>query len=105
LHRLTTCPAPDARPPTPIIAIDQGEELFAAEDAQESAHFLQLLAGLLKGAWDGVDLYVLITIRADSVERLLQGIAELGLEAPEPLYLLPFAGSLSRRDPEACRGL
>jgi hypothetical protein len=50
-----------------------------------------LLAGLLKGAWDGVDLYVLITIRADSVERLLQGIAELGLEAPEPLYLLPLS--------------
>ena len=83
--------APDARPPAPLIAIDQGEELFAAEDAQESAHFLQLLAGLLKVASDGVDPYVLITIRADSVERLLQRIAELGLEAPEPLYLLPLS--------------
>jgi formylglycine-generating enzyme required for sulfatase activity len=83
--------APDARPPAPLIAIDQGEELFAGEDAQESAHFLQLLAGLLKGASDGIDLYVLITIRADSVERLLQSIAELGLEAPEPLYLLPLS--------------
>ena len=83
--------APDARPPAPLIAIDQGEELFAAEDAQESARFLQLLAGLLKVASDGVDPYVLITIRADSVERLLQRIAELGLEAPEPLYLLPLS--------------
>ena len=83
--------APDARPPTPVIAIDQGEELFAAEDAQESAHFLQLLAGLLKAASDGVDPYVLITIRADSVESLLQRVAELGLEAPEPLYLLPLS--------------
>jgi formylglycine-generating enzyme required for sulfatase activity/class 3 adenylate cyclase len=83
--------APDARPPAPLIAIDQGEELFAAEDAQESAHFLQLLAGLLKVASDGVDPYVLITIRADSVERLLQRIAELGFEAPEPLYLLPLS--------------
>jgi formylglycine-generating enzyme required for sulfatase activity/class 3 adenylate cyclase len=83
--------APDARPPAPLIAIDQGEELFAAEDAQESAHFLQLLAGLLKVASDGVDPYLLITIRADSVERLLQRIAELGLEAPEPLYLLPLS--------------
>jgi formylglycine-generating enzyme required for sulfatase activity/class 3 adenylate cyclase len=83
--------AADARPPAPLIAIDQGEELFAAEDAQESAHFLQLLAGLLKVASDGIDPYVLITIRADSVERLLQRIAELGLEAPEPLYLLPLS--------------
>ena len=83
--------APDATPPAPLIAIDQGEELFAAEDAQESTHFLQLLAGLLKVASDGVDLYVLITIRADTVESLLQQIAELGLEAPEPLYLMPLS--------------
>jgi hypothetical protein len=34
---------------------------------------------------------VLITIRADSVERLLQRIDELGLEPPEPLYLLPLS--------------
>jgi formylglycine-generating enzyme required for sulfatase activity/class 3 adenylate cyclase len=81
----------NARPPAPLIAIDQGEELFAAEDAQESAHFLQLLAELLKVASYGVDLYVLITIRADSVERLLQRFAELGLEAPEPLYLMPLS--------------
>ena len=83
--------APDARPPAPLIAIDQGEELFAAEDSQESAQFLQMLARLLKMASDGVDPYVLITIRADSVERLLQRIAELGLEAPEALYLLPLS--------------
>src|SRR5258707_15832 len=83
--------APDARQPAPLVAIDQGEELFAVEDAQESAHFLQLLAGLQKVASDGVDLYVLITIRADSVESLLQCIAELGLEAPEPLYLMPLS--------------
>ena len=50
-----------------------------------------MLARLLKMASDGVDPYVLITIRADSVERLLQRIAELGLEAPEPLYLLPLS--------------
>ncbi len=88
--------APDARPPAPLIAIDQGEELFAAEDAQESAHFLQLLAGLLKAGSDGIDPYVLITIRADSVERLLQRIAELDLEAPEPLYLLPLSPNAYR---------
>ena len=50
-----------------------------------------MLARLLKMASDGVDPYVLITIRADSVERLLQRIAELGLEAPEALYLLPLS--------------
>lgn len=83
--------APDAGPPAPLIAIDQGEELFATEDVQESARFLQLLADLLKLGSDGLDLYVLITIRADSVERLLQRIAELGLEAPESLYLLPLS--------------
>jgi formylglycine-generating enzyme required for sulfatase activity/class 3 adenylate cyclase len=88
--------APDARPPAPLIAIDQGEELFAAEDAQESAQFLQMLASLLKMASDGVDPYVLITIRADSVERLLQRIAELGLEAPEALYLLPLSSGAYR---------
>ena len=38
-----------ARPPAPLIAIDQGEELFAAEDAQESDRFLNVLAALLKG--------------------------------------------------------
>ena len=81
----------NARPPAPLIAIDQGEELFAAEDAQESARFLELLADLLRVASYGVDLYVLITIRADSVERLLQRFAELGLEAPEPLYLMPLS--------------
>jgi formylglycine-generating enzyme required for sulfatase activity/class 3 adenylate cyclase len=83
--------APDAPAPAPLIAIDQGEELFAAEDVQESAHFLQMLAGLLKVASHGVDLYVLITIRADSVDSLLQRIAELDLEAPEPLYLMPLS--------------
>jgi formylglycine-generating enzyme required for sulfatase activity/class 3 adenylate cyclase len=88
--------APDARPPAPLIAIDQGEELFAVEDAQESTRLLQLLAGVLKAAADRVDLYVLITIRADSVERLLQRIAELGLEPPEALYLLPLSPSAYR---------
>jgi hypothetical protein len=39
-------------------------------------HFLQLLAGLLKVASDGVDPYLLITIRADSVERLLRLLAQ-----------------------------
>ncbi len=83
--------SPDARPPAPLIAIDQGEELFAAEDAQESDRFLNVLAALLKAPPEGVDPYVLITIRADSVEALLQRVAALGLDAPEPLYLPPLS--------------
>ncbi len=37
-----------ARPPALIVAIDQAEELFAAEDAAESARFLALLTGVLR---------------------------------------------------------
>ncbi len=81
----------EASPPSPLIAIDQGEELFAAEDSQESEKFLQLLSALLKSPPDGVDPYVLITIRADSVESLLQRVAELGLDAPKPIYLPPLS--------------
>ena len=97
--------APDARPPSLLIAIDQGEELFAAEDAKESGRFLELLSILLRappsipsgraehGAreQESVDPYVLLTIRADSVESLLQRVAALGFEAPEPFYLPPLS--------------
>jgi formylglycine-generating enzyme required for sulfatase activity len=86
----------DASPPSPLIAIDQGEELFAAEDSQESEKFLQLLAALLKSPPESVDPYVLITIRADSVESLLQRVAELGLDAPKPIYLPPLSPAAYR---------
>ena len=82
---------PEARPPAPIIAIDQGEELFAAENASESTRFLDLLAPLLRAPSRDVDPYVLLTIRADSVEALLQRWPALGLEAPEVLYLPPLS--------------
>ena len=82
---------PDARPPAPIIAIDQGEELFAAENVAESTRFLELLAPLLRSPPQDVDPYVLITIRADSVEALLQRWPALGLEAPEVIYLPPLS--------------
>lgn len=96
----------DARPPAPILAIDQGEELFAPENAAESDRFLAMLVHLLKapsvltssraspGASDQhdvVDPYVLLTIRADSVEALWQRLPALGLDAPETLPLLPLA--------------
>ncbi|MDX2157946.1 MAG: SUMF1/EgtB/PvdO family nonheme iron enzyme [Hyphomicrobiaceae bacterium] len=82
---------PDARPPAPIIAIDQGEELFAPENAAESDRFLAMLVPLLKAPPTDVDPYVLLTIRADSVEALWQRLPALGLDAPETLPLLPLA--------------
>jgi conflict system STAND superfamily ATPase/TIR domain-containing protein len=70
--------APEARAPASLIAIDQGEELFSAENDVESRRLLSLLAPLLKAPPEGVDPYILITIRADSVQSLLNRIAELG---------------------------
>ena len=87
---------PEARPPAPLLAIDQGEELFAAEDALENGRFLQLLAALLNAPPGGFAPYVLITIRADSVESLLQRVAALELDAPKPLYLPPLASGAYR---------
>ena len=82
---------PDARAPAPVIAIDQGEELFAPENAAESERLLAMLASLLKAPPADVDPYVLLTIRADSVEALWQRLPALGLDAPETLPLLPLA--------------
>ncbi len=88
--------APEARPPGPLIAIDQGEELFAAENETESMRFLRLLASLLNEPPEGVDPYVLLTIRADSVESLLQRWPLLGLDTPKPLYLPPLSPAAYR---------
>jgi hypothetical protein len=82
---------PDARPPAPILAIDQGEELLAPENAAESDRFLTMLVPLIKAPPADVDPYVLLTIRADSVEALWQRLPALGLDAPETLPLLPLA--------------
>ncbi len=79
--------APDARPPAILIGIDQGEELFAAENATESMHFLALLAAVLREPPPDVDPYVVLTIRADSVETLLRRVPSLGLETPKPMFL------------------
>ena len=87
---------PDARPPAPLIAIDQGEEMFAAENAAESQRFLELLATVLKEPPPGVDPYVLVTIRADSVEALLQRWPALGLDTPDAHYLPPLSPTAYR---------
>jgi formylglycine-generating enzyme required for sulfatase activity len=88
--------APDARPPAPLIAIDQGEEMFASENLGESQRFLALLAGILKEPPLDVDPYVLVTIRADSVETLLQRWPALGLDTPESHYLPPLSPTAYR---------
>jgi hypothetical protein len=57
-----------ARAPTLVLAIDQGEELFVAEGSEESAHLLVLLRDLL--ADDAPAMLVLVTIRSDAYEPL-----------------------------------
>jgi formylglycine-generating enzyme required for sulfatase activity len=89
--------APDARPPAPLIAIDQGEEMFTTENMEESLRFLKLLSGILKEPPSEVDPYALVTIRADSVEALLQCWPALGLDTPESHYL-PALSPTAYRD-------
>jgi formylglycine-generating enzyme required for sulfatase activity len=85
----------DARPPAPLIAIDQGEELFAAENVGESERFLQMLAQLLNDPPPEVDPYALLTIRADSVDAFLQRWSTLG-DTPETQFLSPLSPTAYR---------
>ena len=84
---------PDAPPPTPIIAVDQAEELFAADDAEESRRFLSLAASLI-GIREGLNVslstppILIWTIRADSMDALLHATTTHGLGTPE-LFPLP----------------
>lgn len=75
LHALAAKATPAAsdgaaklKPPTLILPIDQGEELFLAEGADEAAAFLTILSELLKE--DTPALIALFTIRSDNYERL-----------------------------------
>jgi formylglycine-generating enzyme required for sulfatase activity len=56
------------KPPTLIISIDQGEELFLAEGQDEARAFLTLLRDLLRQ--DSPSLVALFTIRSDAYEPL-----------------------------------
>jgi WD40 repeat protein len=80
----------DARAPALVLAIDQAEELFAAEDAPESERFLFLLTSLMREPPTGVEPFAVLTIRADNAAPLFQAIADQKLELPETLPLLPL---------------
>jgi hypothetical protein len=84
---------PDAQPPTPLIAVDQAEELFTAGDIEESTRFLKLLAGLLDpnrraGPALVAAPHFIWTLRADSLDALLQASNAAGLKPPT-LFALP----------------
>jgi formylglycine-generating enzyme required for sulfatase activity len=81
---------------SPLIAIDQGEELFAAEDAAQSDRFLDMMGHVLGSPPDGLDPYVLVTIRADSVNALLQRVPTLGLVTPHTIMLPPLSPAAYR---------
>jgi formylglycine-generating enzyme required for sulfatase activity len=81
---------------SPLIAIDQGEELFAAEDASQSNRFLDMMGCLLGSPAAGLDPYVLVTIRADSVDALLQRVPALGIETPQMIALPPLSPAAYR---------
>jgi WD40 repeat protein len=91
---------PDAPAPTPLIAVDQAEELFAAADQEESTRFLHLLAGLLD-ANQQLKLMaaplVLFTLRADSMDALLHATDRAGLKPPA-LFALPPIPATAYRD-------
>jgi len=87
---------PEARPPAIVIAVDQAEELFGADDKAESDRFLLLLASLMRKEVRGFELYCLFTIRADGAAQVFQTIADLNLEIPDTLPLLPLPQSAYR---------
>src|SRR5258707_12833394 len=56
------------KPPTLIVSIDQGEELFLAQAHDEAQRFLALLRDLLNE--DAPAIIAVFTIRSDNYERL-----------------------------------
>ena len=78
---------PDEKSPTLVLPIDQGEELFLAEGAEEAETLLALLRGLVTASARGI--VVIFTMRSDSYERLqtakaLEGIGQQTLSLPPP---------------------
>ena len=76
---------PEGKPPSVVLPIDQGEELFLAEGATEAEPLLALMRDLL--AADAPGVIVIFTMRSDSYERLqtakaLDGIGQQTLSLP-----------------------
>ncbi len=65
------------KPPTVVISIDQGEELFRAEGHDQAQRLLKLLRGLLDE--DPPALMVVIAIRSDSYAQLQEAKALEGV--------------------------
>src|SRR4051812_1421336 len=76
------------KPPTLVLSIDQGEELFFAEGQDEAKAFLAILRDLL--THDAPPVIVLCTIRSDSYEqlqeaKLLEGVRKVPFDlSPMP---------------------
>ncbi len=73
------------KPPTLVLPIDQGEELFLAEGAAEAQALLVLLRDLITE--DAPALMAVVTIRSDNYERLqmakpLEGLRQSTLSLP-----------------------
>jgi len=96
VHEALKVSTPEAARPTLILAVDQAEEMFAAENDVESRRFLRLLAAALKKDIEGVDLFVVLTIRADSAQALLAGLGGLELETPRAIFLPPLSPAAYR---------
>lgn len=85
--RQTLADAESTKPPTIVIAIDQAEELFRAEGAEEGATLLCLMRDLT--ATDDPAVIVIFVIRSDSYDALQSAKALEGLPQ-KPLSLLPM---------------
>jgi hypothetical protein len=71
-------------------------DLHGIGGAAESERFLELLASVFNDLPEDVDPYVLVTIRANRVEPLLQRWPALGLAATETQMLPPLSPTAYR---------
>ncbi len=81
-----------ARPPTLVLAVDQAEELFAADAGPEATEFLHLIAAVARPQ-DGrprLDLIVAATIRTDRFHALQTAPELEGVDSVEFADLKPM---------------
>jgi formylglycine-generating enzyme required for sulfatase activity len=92
------------KPPTIVLSIDQGEELFLTEGQDEAQPFLTLLRDLI--VTDPPAVIALVTIRSDNYERLQEAKALEGIQQspfnlgpmPRGSYMDVIRGPLRRLD-------